>query len=375
MTTDIAAEKKCPVLGLLVTLCLLAGASADEPKVPDTLVDSSVESLLSADLEQREAALKALKAAGPQRRNAVMARLRLSLSAADGAVRVRCAQMVWNLEGKADEVLPVFRKALNDPSREVRSAALFALGDMGAAAREAVPAIEPLLQSPSARLRCHAAYNLWKIDPKSNRPLAALRRVLEERDEEAWADVFDLVSMLGGAGRDLAPVLIRLLEDRDQNVRNNAVVTLGEIHPEPKLAVPALHKALSDRNSFVRGTAAIALAKMGDKGREKLAALRALMKDDNPLVRVQAAVAVWRLDHDDAAAVPVLTKALAHDKYTMANVAAVQALGEIGPGAKAAEPALLACRKKVEGDWHRQAIAEAVRKIDPKSLPEAKERP
>jgi HEAT repeat protein len=365
------------IAAVALALMLGGGLGAQEPQASDKSVESWVRSLLDAAIDKREAGLKAVKAAGPQQRKAVAARLRPSLSTADPIVRVRCALMLWRVEGRAGESLPVLLKALGDPKMEVCSAALFALGDMGAAAREAVPAVEAFLRNRSARLRCHAAYNLWKIDPKSSQPLPALRRVLEERDEDAWADIFNLISLMRGAARELAPMLVGLTKDRDANVRSNAVITLGDIHPDPALVVPALHKALHDTNGMVRGNAAIALGNIGAKGPPTLALVRALLKDDDPLVRVQAAITVWRLDRDAKTAVPVLTEALDHDKGTLACVAAVQALGQVGPEAKGAIPALLALRKKAEGGWGRQAIEETVRKIDPKVLPAAppKERP
>jgi RNA polymerase sigma factor (sigma-70 family) len=129
----------------------------------------------------------------------------------------------------------------------------------------------------------------------------------------------------------------RLLLTGDVIERQGAVMALGKIGPE---AAPVLALAFADREIVnVRLWAAWHLGKMGAKARAQIPALEGALQDECGLVRIEAARALWKIDQHRAA-VPALCAAL-KDKDATTRYRAAEVLGELGPGAKGAVPALV----------------------------------
>ena len=77
-------------------------------------------------------------------------------------------------------------------------------------------------------------------------------------------------------------------QDKDAVVRLSAALALGEIGPEAKTAVPALTELLKDKDSNVQWAAARALGKIGPEAKMATPALTELLKDEwvrGPLLR------------------------------------------------------------------------------------------
>jgi HEAT repeat protein len=94
--------------------------------------------------------------------------------------------------------------------------------------------------------------------------------------------------------------------------------------------------------------------------------------DDDPAVRVGAAVALWKLDdHKNPLVVHVLTKAL-DDANELICWVAVDCLGQMGPAAHEAVPAL---RRLLQKDFRisliKRAATLALERIDPQAQAEA----
>jgi HEAT repeat protein len=115
----------------------------------------------------------------------------------------------------------------------------------------------------------------------------------------------------------------------------------------------------------------LALARIGPPAKAALPALRTALRDKNGEMRARAAIALWRIDGNSKEAMPVFVATLKRrkgdrpdDSNAWAARQVVRALGEMGPRAKKAVPALLPLLKdKNEGLrwWTRQAL----KKIDP----------
>jgi RNA polymerase sigma factor (sigma-70 family) len=129
----------------------------------------------------------------------------------------------------------------------------------------------------------------------------------------------------------------QLLLTGDVIERQGAVMALGKIGPE---AAPALALAFTDREIVnVRLWAAWHLGKMGARARGQIPALVAALRDECGLVRIEAARALWNIDRHPTA-VPALCAAL-KDNDASTRYRAAEILGQIGPGAKDAVPALV----------------------------------
>src|SRR5207253_4257945 len=98
--------------------------------------------------------------------------------------------------------------------------------------------------------------------------------------------------------------------------------------------------------AVVRFNAAMALGDLGREARPAVAGLiRAHLHDQDAGVRVAATVALWKIEHRDTQVLPALIKAVQNEDEFVCWMAA-DCLGDIGPAAKEAIPALQAASKR-----------------------------
>jgi HEAT repeat protein len=130
-----------------------------------------------------------------------------------------------------------------------------------------------------------------------------------------------------------------------------------------KPAVPTLIKALDSDDQIVSQSAAAGLYKVGRDAEEAMPALIRVLKgqSNNYRLREAAIGALAKMGTGTSAAMEVLTAELTR-KPSLCPQEAAYALGEMGPAAQAAVPALEAALKS-DNDWVRRAAAEALKKI------------
>ena len=157
------------------------------------------------------------------------------------------------------------------------------------------------------------------------------------------------------------------LSVKNEIVRLRAIKTIGQFGPE---ATHVLTKALEDDSNGVRYWAAYHLGRIGPKAKKAQSKLEKLREDKKaPAVAMVAAFALSRLGLLKEN-LPLLIERLKHPERGMACSAA-ELLGNVGPAAKAAIPALEATyhrheRGKDGADYHVQGAAQnALRKIQP----------
>jgi HEAT repeat protein len=120
-----------------------------------------------------------------------------------------------------------------------------------------------------------------------------------------------------------------------------AAEILGTMGPDAKSAVPALRKALESANGSTRLNAAVALPKVDAKEELRLAVIKELLQDRNPSTRFSTCEALWKLTGDASQVVPALIAMLKDDQQgAFPTSLVIRLLGEIGPPAKAAVPAI-----------------------------------
>ncbi len=122
------------------------------------------------------------------------------------------------------------------------------------------------------------------------------------------------VTCLGDCGKTAMSTLLILTKDPDRKVRTEAAAMLSFIDPKPGDVAPSLRKLLRDPDGFVR---------------------------------VQSALSLWQVARDADATVLVLVEALGcADARVQARAAEV--LGDMGPAAREAVPALIKTVRKTE---------------------------
>jgi HEAT repeat protein len=178
------------------------------------------------------------------------------------------------------------------------------------------------------------------------------------------------------------PVLLEVIQERNHLSRVRAIEALSRLGSVDDPAISALTRALEDEGA-ARVKAAEVLGRIGPPAKSAVPALTDLLKESNPEARVQAALALWRIDHRAEEAVPVLVSALKGPLTPRPGSAlglpgrfgtvssappacqqAADALGQIGPEARAAAPALTEVLRDPRFSSYRPDYALALFKID-----------
>ena len=195
--------------------------------------------------------------------------------------------------------------------------------------------------------------------------------LLKDPDRNVRVRVLKALGTLGGQAHQVMPVLRAALKetalkDDDESVRSQAAHALLQVGPESDSEVAGLSDSLQNELPLVRFHAAVALGDLGLDGRPAVSPLiHAALWDEDPAVRVEAAVALWKIDRNKGPLViPALVKALANDNELICWIAA-DYLGQIGPEAREAVPALRqALRRPFKVGLIRKGIALALQRID-----------
>jgi hypothetical protein len=141
----------------------------------------------------------------------------------------------------------------------------------------------------------------------------------------------------GRVGPSLAAAvrrLLGLLKDPNRDVRLQAAAALGDLGGQAHLVLPALRAALKeaalkDGDAAVRNAAAHAVLQVGPQPASEIAGLIASLKDDLDVVRFNAAIALGDLGPEAREAVPALTHAHLRDPDAAVRVEAAVALWKI----------------------------------------------
>ena len=152
-----------------------------------------------------------------------------------------------------------------------------------------------------------------------------------------------------GAARALARVgcddenaLEKLLtahrDDPDLGVRQSAAWSLSQMGVPQKTPLAGLIQCLAHDSAEVRRAATDAMQRVGPAASDAVPGLEKLLDDESLTIRAGAAWALWTIAHHQRA-VPKLIELVEHSPNDVSNQS-VHNLGQIGPEAKAAIPAL-----------------------------------
>jgi HEAT repeat protein len=255
----------------------LAGANA--PGAVEALANC----LADHDEDVRLAAAQTLKRYGCHACGALEA-LQAALRDEAERVRVAAAGALEALRATASE--PDLLALLADGRREVRLAAMRALGEVGGASTGA--ALLPLLGQEA-----EVGEALGKIGRRTAGLESELLAILEEGPSRKRQGAARALARLGSAaGRTR---LAEMLRHRRPRVRCQAVLALGAFDAAADDVLPDLLRALADSHSRVRQAAARALAGWGVRAAPALPLLLRRRYDRAPRVRRAATETLVRL--------------------------------------------------------------------------------
>ena len=314
----------------------------------------------------------------------------------------------------AAEAVPVLIKAVRDKETKIRLEALRALGAFGPAAKDAIPALTELLKQDQGPNRVIVAETLAKVDPRNPAAISALEetaqghnlpprqgmllrqdairalgrlgpdaqaalpvleKILASGDPSLRLETAIALARVGGDLQAVLPVLLAVIRDRTNSYRARTLEALSQVHTADLAVIATLVQLLSEVQP-ARVTAAEILGRMGTAAQSAVPALTVLLKASDPETRLQAALALWRIDGRTAETVPVLVAALTSLGTPRPEGTpgppppppcrqAAEALAEMGPAARAAEPALLEALHDRYFAAYRADYALALLKIDP----------
>jgi len=188
-------------------------------------------------------------------------------------------------------------------------------------------------------------------------------RKLKSGKEDVRVDAADMLGNYGEKGAVAVPALIEALSDSSAEVRGHVARALGKIGPKASDAIEVLRKALGDADAVVGIQAAAAMMKIdSDTITEAMGVLTKAMKDPSPTVRGEAAAAMALVGEKVPAVINQLIAIVGNDNEDEnVRIRAAVALGEIGPSAKRALPALSSLLGK--GGELGPAATDAIKKI------------
>jgi HEAT repeat protein len=214
------------------------------------------------------------------------------------------------------------------------------LGEMGADAADAAPALVEVLQgNPRPEVRREAALALGLIGPAAADSVPALTQALGENDTAIAAGAAYALGRIGPKAKTADLSLAKCAASPDPLLRTISVWAMAKIAPQnearKQVAVGRLVAALKAKQPQLRHAALRGLADLQPAPDAVLPALKQIVHDPD---KTMAIAAVHVLASLGDPAVPALIDALKHEELrpVTANI-----LGHMGPGAKAAVPALV----------------------------------
>jgi HEAT repeat protein len=323
-----------------------------------------------------------------------------------------------SLQAQNQQTVPNLVRRLKDKDEDVRLKAARALGNLGKSAASAAAALKEIAENdPDDTVRLVAKQALDKIAKtgrvakqpnakvadllkklRSTKPAIRNKAIeeLKEMGEEAKDISRDLVAAMAGEGAtinpqvaaeilekinpDLYTAVTTILVDEDFSKKMQAVQTISTMGEDGAAAVPALLAfCRSGRSTFAnvayegKAGALRAMVRVAHRDPKVISTVLEAISTDvaadaikdflgRPQLRLLAIELLPELELSPKVTVPKLMSAL-HDRH--GRIAAINALAEIGPDAKAAVTALRQLKfDSVQAV--REAAANALEKIDPK---------
>lgn len=151
-----------------------------------------------------------------------------------------------------DASLPALVKALEDPDRIVRIAAIEPVARFGKKACAAIPILEEWLEDEQEYVRIAAAAAIGKIDPQE---VPEIMPVLTTGlKSEIHLDQLNAVAALGDlgeAGSEAIPMLARMLTDKNAVTRSEAAAAISKITGDPTVETTVVVALLRAANWLV----------------------------------------------------------------------------------------------------------------------------
>ena len=257
-----------------------------------------------------------------------------------------------------------------DDSPSVRAAAVAALRSTGLGTSTLCRVLVAALGDEEAVVRETAVEGLVGLDAAAGNAEAALLASL--RDESSRVRTLAATALgqieVRSVEKVIAALVTALKSSAEQTSRYAVLETIGGIGSRGAKAVPAIidRAAAAEATDTERVLAVRVLGKIGESATGAFPTLTRTCAEGPAKLRAASATALVRVEKTPRKVVPVLVKAL-DDTESVVRLRAIEAIGSLGPAARAAEEKLF--ERIFEGWDDRRSAFEALDKIGPQSVP------
>ena len=305
------------------------------------------EALDSTVAETRNQAVDILARLGEAAKSAAPA-LRKHLHDADGGARRRVIQALWQIDHNAVEILPVLTRMRQNPLTAAQ--AFETLSQLQPRPPEAVALFQSALKDKNAVTRVRAAEALWDIRRQPNEVMPVLTAELKDPKSPARVQVYQVLQRMGPAAKAAVPIIANSLTAQ-ANLDGNALATLTKLGPAP---VKPLIDTLSDQRFQWQLP-----QYLGQMGEPAVGPLVKALDGANDNGQQCILNALGQIGPEAKAAVPKLTEYMQSANQSVRQTA-ITTLGQVGPRTAAAGPALLDLVEQEKNTSIRQQALNAV---------------
>lgn len=342
--------------------------AGDDPKVAIATLVAVVKQAENEPQLQvvRNAALQ-LGGMGPAAKDALPA---LHAAMTMSRYRAAAAYASFQIEGLKPEYLNAIRADLTDlDAKFERVEAARLLGQIGPPAADAVPDLVDALASTNRDLPPEAARSLGLI---RSRPAVAVPGLIWLLKKDDWYLHYVVANALAEFGADAKSAVPQLLETLKTSERSKTDLASalwkiqGKDDPAiAELAIETLRKEVVSKDYSSSWSAAWRLGEIGPPAKAAIPELTAALKEGREM-SITAARALWRITNQPEPSLAALIRGIQGNvELNESNTTyAIDGLADMGEGARAATPALVALHRRADAHY-RAWIQERLAKIDP----------
>lgn len=333
-----------------------------------------LEALTDESEDVRENAVWSLGKLGEDAKEAVPSLVE-ALQDENKHVRSDAAWALGKIKFNAEIAVPALTIALKDESKNVRKEAAWALGEYGPEAHTSLTALmeasydsdfdvrkevrnaqqkigsssEALLNSflvslkhTDEEIRYKAIVSLGKLGAKASTAVEPLKELLrQEFSSKIRIEIIWTLSKISDGSLQSAEAIATCFSTSDVRIRSEVLLALHQMNAPAQVLFTLLGKALKDPEIQVLRTSIKIIREQGANTRNFFPAILLLLGHEKNLIREEAKNTLLHLSPPNLEVLSELEKALSHPHVNIRE-ASVWAIGQMGPIAKNAYPALKA---------------------------------
>jgi HEAT repeat protein len=295
--------------------------------------------------------------------SSAMPTLTAGLSSPSSPVRAAAARALGDLPIQSPSLVKTLTGMAADADPDVRAAALHTLATIRTEREATIPKLEAALQDPAPQVRKTASASLVSLGAITKISVSGLIDLMDDPDQTSQVAAVRALGDLGPAGSAAVPQLTERLNNAA--LQSAIIDTLGKIGPKAEASVPRLLELARGKDREIQIVSMLALGLIGKPSGDVLSTLYTYQKNDDREVRYAAFQAITKLEPDQDKLFPVLLSALQEESIRMHRIAAV-ALAKYGDKAQPAVPTLI---KMLDRETDRKIALEALKSIHVHDLP------